>query len=90
MVEKTYKIISDAGLHARPGSLLVGTVTPFISEVKLEHKDKQVNMKSIMSLMSLGISKGTDIKIIANGTDEESLMLKIDELLEKEGLAVPS
>ena len=87
MVEKSYKIISSEGLHARPASMLVGAVTPFVSEVKLEYKEKRVNMKSIMGVMSLGISKGTNIKIIADGFDEVNLMAKVDELIRAEKLA---
>lgn len=87
MVEKSYKIISTEGLHARPASKLVGAVTPFTSEVMLEYKEKRINMKSIMGVMSLGISKGTSIKIIADGFDEVNLMAKVDELIKDEKLA---
>ena len=86
MLEKNYKITSDEGLHARPASKLVGAVTPFASDVKLEYKDKQVNMKSIMGVMSLGISKGTSIKIIVDGFDEVNLIAKVDELIRDERL----
>lgn len=88
MIQKNYTITSDEGLHARPASRLVQTVTPFSAEVKLEFKDKQVNMKSIMGVMSLGISKGKEIKIIAEGQDEERLMAAVDELIVGEGLGV--
>lgn len=86
MIEKNYNITSDEGLHARPASRLVQTVTPFASEVKLQFNGKQVNMKSIMGVMSLGISKGKEIKIIADGKDEEQLMAAVDELIVGEGL----
>lgn len=86
MIEKTYTITSPEGLHARPASRLVQTVTPFNAEVKLEFNGKQVNMKSIMGVMSLGISKGKEIKIIADGNDEERLMATVDELIVGEGL----
>ncbi|MDN7246178.1 phosphocarrier protein HPr [Planococcus shenhongbingii] len=88
MIEKNYTITSDEGLHARPASRLVQVVSPFTSDVKLEFKDKQVNMKSIMGVMSLGISKGKEIKIVADGKDEERLMAAVDELIVGEGLGV--
>lgn len=86
MIEKTYIIISDEGLHARPASKLVGAVSPFSAEVKMLYKEREVNLKSIMGVMSLGVSKGHTIKITADGSDEESLMAKVEELIVAEGL----
>lgn len=87
MIKRSYKITSVEGLHARPAATLVAAVTPFTSEVKLEYQERQVNMKSIMGLMSLGISKDSTIKIIADGSDEEDLMAVVDALMKTEGLA---
>ncbi|ALS76433.1 phosphocarrier protein HPr [Planococcus rifietoensis] len=86
MIEKTYTIISDEGLHARPASKLVGAVSPFSADVKMLYKEREVNLKSIMGVMSLGVSKGHTIKITADGSDEESLMAKVEELIVAEGL----
>lgn len=86
MIEKTYTIISDEGLHARPASKLVGAVSPFFADVKMLYKEREVNLKSIMGVMSLGVSKGHTIKITADGSDEESLMAKVEELIVAEGL----
>lgn len=86
MIEKTYTIISDEGLHARPASKLVGAVSPFSADVKMLYKEREVNLKSIMGVMSLGVSKGHTIKITADGSDEESLMAKVEELIVAEGI----
>lgn len=86
MIEKTYTIISDEGLHARPASKLVGAVSPFSADVKMLYKEREVNLKSIMGVMSLGVSKGHTIKITADGSDEASLMDKVEELIVAEGL----
>lgn len=86
MVEKNYMITSGEGLHARPASALVAAVTPFASDIKLEYKDKQVNLKSIMGVMSLGISKGKEIKISADGPDEEAVMAKVDEIIKSQAI----
>ena len=86
MIEKTYTIISDEGLHARPASKLVGAVSPFSADVKMLYKEREVNLKSIMGVMSLGVSKGHTIKITADGSDEESLMAKVEELIVAEEL----
>lgn len=48
--------------------------------------EKTVNLKSIMGVMSLWISAGADIKVIADGADEEALMAKVDEVIKTEGI----
>ncbi|AWI11318.1 MULTISPECIES: phosphocarrier protein HPr [Bacillaceae] len=87
MAEKTYKIIEETGIHARPATLIVREAGKFNSNIELEYNGKTVNLKSIMGIMSLGIGKNAVIKIKANGTDENEAMNAIDELMKKEGLA---
>jgi len=87
MVEKSYTIIDEAGIHARPSTALVRAASPFSSDVKIEYKEKQVNLKSIMGVMSLGIPKGVSVKVIATGDDESQVIASIDEVMKSEGLA---
>lgn len=87
MVERQFKIIDDTGIHARPATLLVQKASKFNSEISLEYKNKKVNLKSIMGVMSLGISKNAEIKIAAEGNDEEEALNALEELLKTEGLA---
>jgi len=87
MIEKQFTVTSDTGIHARPATMLVQTASRFSSDVQLEYKDKKVNLKSIMGLMSLGIGKGANITISTDGNDEEEAMAGIEELFQKEGLA---
>ncbi|MGO4889539.1 phosphocarrier protein HPr [Anaerobacillus sp. MEB173] len=86
MVNKTFTVISDAGVHARPATLLVQVAGKFQSNISLEHNGKSVNMKSIMGIMSLGIQKGANITIQAEGDDEKNAINMIIELIEKERL----
>jgi Phosphotransferase System HPr (HPr) Family len=87
MVEKTYTVVADTGIHARPATLLVQTAGKFNSDINLEYKGKKVNLKSIMGVMSLGVGKGATVTISASGSDEKAAMDAIDELMKKEGLA---
>lgn len=87
MVEKQFKVTAETGIHARPATLLVQTASRFDSEVFLEFKDKKVNLKSIMGVMSLGVGQGAEIKISAEGSDEEEAVNSLAETLKKEGLA---
>ena len=87
MIEKTYTVISETGIHARPATLLVQPAGKFESEITLEYKGKQVNLKSIMGVMSLGIGKNSEIKITVDGNDEENAIQSLEEVMKKEGLA---
>ncbi len=84
--EKTMKITEATGLHARPATVIVNKAGNFSSDIKLEYNDKQVNLKSIMGLMSLGIPKDAEIKIIVEGSDEEEAINAIEETIKQEGL----
>lgn len=87
MVEKQFKVTAETGIHARPATLIVQTASRFDSEIHLEFKDKKVNLKSIMGVMSLGVGQGADIKISAEGSDESDALKSLEETLKKEGLA---
>ncbi|HWO74892.1 MAG TPA: phosphocarrier protein HPr [Bacillus sp. (in: firmicutes)] len=87
MVEKTFTITADTGLHARPATLLVQAASKFDSEIQLEYKGKKVNLKSIMGVMSLGVGKGASITISAEGSDEQEAINSLEDTLKKEGLA---
>lgn len=87
MVEKQFKVIDETGIHARPATLIVQKASKFNSDVHIEFKGKKINLKSIMGVMSLGIGFGAEIKIIAEGADEQEALKGIEETLTKEGLA---
>ncbi|MRX72251.1 phosphocarrier protein HPr [Bacillus lacus] len=86
MAEKTFKVTAESGIHARPATVLVQTASRFDADVNLEHNGKTVNLKSIMGVMSLGISQGAEIKISANGSDENEAIAAIEETMKNEGL----
>ncbi|GAK05183.1 phosphotransferase system, phosphocarrier protein HPr [Geomicrobium sp. JCM 19037] len=85
MQEKTFTITADTGLHARPATQLVHKASQFSSEIEMEAKGKKVNLKSIMGVMSLGVGKGGEIKVVINGNDEQEAMEAITAQIQ-EGL----
>ena len=87
MVEKQYTITDEAGMHARPASALVGSLTKFKSDISLDYKGKKVNLKSILGVMSLGIASGETVTITAEGEDEQAAMDTLDEVIKKEGIS---
>lgn len=73
---------NEYGLHARPSSLMANTASQFKSEIKVIKDDNEVNCKSIMNLLLLAAGKGTNLKIIAEGEDEDLAIVAIQELIE--------
>ncbi|HEY4602111.1 MAG TPA: HPr family phosphocarrier protein [Cerasibacillus sp.] len=71
MVEKTVTIELDTGLQARPAAQFVQEANRYSSHIFLEKDGKKINAKSIMGLMSLAITKGETVTLIADGPDEE-------------------
>jgi len=72
MIRKQFIIKNKSGLHARPASMFINTVSQFDSSVLIEMSDgKQINGRSIMSLLSGGLRKGTKIDVIIEGEDED-------------------
>ncbi|HBT72985.1 MAG TPA: HPr family phosphocarrier protein [Lysinibacillus sp.] len=80
-MKKMYKITSPEGIHARPAALLVTAVTPFESDIQLTYKGKSVNLKSIMGVMSLGVTPGSIVEISAAGPDIEKLFQTVTEIM---------
>jgi len=71
LVEKTVTIELDTGLQARPAAQFVQEANRYSSHIFLEKDGKKINAKSIMGLMSLAITKGETVTLIADGPDEE-------------------
>lgn len=85
-MKKSYKITLAEGLHARPTTLLVTTVSKFQSDVNITYKEKTVNLKSIMGVMSLGVTPNSVIEISAEGADAEELLNNVTEVITSNGI----
>ncbi len=83
MVEKKVIVNLQTGLHARPAAMFVQVANKFASEIFVLKDTKKVNAKSIMGIMSLAVSKGTEITIQADGPDEEEAVNALAELVIK-------
>jgi phosphocarrier protein len=70
MHERPVTIVNRLGLHARAAAKLVTTASSFTSNVELSKNGQTVNGKSIMGVMMLAASRGTELILITNGEDE--------------------
>lgn len=81
MLEKSIRPQLDGQLEARPIAMLVQVASQYDSTVYLENEGRKVNAKSIMGMMSLASSLGTEIRIITDGSDEEQAMAGMEAYL---------
>ncbi len=82
MTEATMTIENKTGIHARPASIFVQTASKFKSKVQIKAKGKTVDAKSILMIMSMGLVKGTEITIAADGPDEADAVKALQDLVE--------
>jgi phosphocarrier protein len=82
MTEKTITVVNRAGIHARPSAILVQATKNFSSNIYIQKKSDRINAKSIMGIITLGASYGTELKIIAEGEDEKAAVETLAKLFE--------
>lgn len=81
MSKKDITIQLKGGLDARPVAMLVQVASQFESTVYIETVGKRVNAKSIMGMMSLGMSAGEQLTVITDGADEDKAIDAIEKYL---------
>ena len=74
MLEGSVKVVNQLGLHARAAAKLVRLAGTFASRIYLVRPDRNVeaNAKSILSVLALAASIGTDLRLRVEGTDEDA------------------
>jgi phosphocarrier protein FPr len=70
-------ISNPTGLHARPAKVFVNTAKQFESDIRVEHGAKKANAKSLISMLTLGVESGSQIRILVDGADEEAALLEL-------------
>ncbi len=81
MISQDITIINKLGLHARAASKLVNLCSQHSSDVFLDNKGNRVNAKSIMGVMMLAASKGTEMVLEVEGEDQDECLRAIIELI---------
>ena len=82
MISKEVVINNQVGLHARPATFFIQKANEFKSSIWIEKDDRRVNAKSLLGVLSLGIVKGTSVKILADGVDESAAIATLSELID--------
>ncbi len=79
--EKTLTIVNDKGLHVRAATILAQTAARFESQVTVERDGEKANGKSVMNLLLLTASKGTKVRVVAEGDDASEALEAIAEVV---------
>jgi phosphocarrier protein HPr len=83
MVRRDFVILNQYGMHARPAALFVKTASRFEADVSVEKDGNRVSGKSIMGLMTLELSRGSTMRVTAEGADAEDVMDELQALVER-------
>jgi phosphocarrier protein len=81
MLTASIKIINKLGLHARASAKLTQVANQFQSDIWIEKSNKKVNAKSIMGVMMLAASQGSEVIITTEGSDEKEALNSIVNLI---------
>ena len=84
MISRGLTINNNVGLRARPATFFVQKANSFKSSIWVEKEDCRVNAKSLLGVLSLGITKGTNITLIADGADEGAAIDSLAALVNSE------
>ena len=81
MVRENVTITNNIGLHARPATFFIQKANSYKASIWIERDERKVNAKSLLGVLSMGIAKGMDITLIAEGTDESEAIQGLVELI---------
>lgn len=80
-MKKDFLILNDQGVHARPATALVSKANEFKSNITLTLDRVTVDLKSIMGVLSLGITRGSLVTVEANGPDEIQALEELEKVI---------
>ena len=81
MFSRETEVNNKVGLHARPATFFIQKANEFKCGIWIEKEERTVNAKSLLGVLSLGVVKGSTIKIVADGPEEETAVNTLVELI---------
>lgn len=86
MYEKTVVIVNEAGLHARPAAVFVGESKKFKSKISIRNMSvdpsREGNAKSMLNVLTLMLTKGSEMRLVAEGEDEREAVDTLVRLIQ--------
>ncbi|HEY8271877.1 MAG TPA: HPr family phosphocarrier protein [Pseudobdellovibrionaceae bacterium] len=81
-MEIKLRLLNEEGMHARPAGILVKAISSFQSKVELEFNGKSINAKSLLSILSLGLTFNSEFMARAEGSDAALALKSIESLIQ--------
>ncbi len=81
MIEQAITIKNRLGLHARAAVKFVNTANRFVADVRIEKDGSEIDGKSILGILTLAATQGSDITLKIDGLDEEAAWKALAELI---------
>ena len=82
MINQKITVTNSVGLHARPATFFIQKANEYKCSIWIERDERRVNAKSLLGVLSLGVTQDNEINIIADGPDEEAAIKGLCELIE--------
>ncbi|WP_017415453.1 HPr family phosphocarrier protein [Clostridium tunisiense] len=82
MFKQEVVVKNKIGLHARPAAKVVAEGNKFKSDMRIKKDHKEVNMKSLLGVLSIGAMCGDIVTIQAEGEDEVAAVEAVTKLIE--------
>jgi phosphocarrier protein len=84
MISRNITIKNSVGLYARPATFFIQKANTYKSSIWIQKDDRRVNAKSLLGVLSLAISGGSTVTIIADGPDEAEAISGLELLVSTE------
>ena len=81
MYSKEVVVQNQVGLHARPATFFIQRANEFKAGIWIVNDERKVDAKSLLGVLSLGITRGTKITIVADGSDQEEAVDSLVDLI---------
>lgn len=81
MISRDVTIKNNAGLHARPATFFIQKANSYASSIWIQKDDRRISAKSLLGVLSMGITGGMTITLIADGPDETEALNGLEELV---------
>ena len=79
MIEKSVKIVNNAGLHTRPAATIVKLASKYKCEFFISKDGLNINGKSIIGVMTLAAEMGSELLLTFEGADEKEASEEISD-----------
>ena len=74
----------ESGLHNKQATYFIQKANEFRSSIWIEVEDRRINAKSLLGVLSMGVTTGTNVTLVADGSDEEAAVNSLSEMLLKD------